>query len=162
MLHKAMTHADVDEPDTTSDGADYRAVFERTPGLYLVIDAKFDIVAANDAYLTATMTARDDIVGRSLFAVFPDNPGDSAADGVQNLRASLLKVLKTRAPDQMKIQKYDIERRGVGGFEVRYWSLLNIPVLGADGYVRWIIHAVEDVTELATMRAEVAATREAN
>ena len=157
-----MTDAAADATTTTPDGMDYRALFEKTPGLYLVIDAKFDIVAANDAYLAATMTRRDDIVGRSLFAVFPDNPGDSAADGVQNLRASLLKVLKSRVPDHMRLQKYDIERRGVGGFETRYWSPLNIPVLGADGYVRWIIHAVEDVTELAVMRAEFAAGREEN
>ena len=156
-----MTNAAPDTLHATADGTDYRAVFEKTPGLYLVIDAKFDIVAANDAYLAATMTARDDIVGRSLFAVFADNPGDSAADGVQNLRASLLKVLKSRAPDRMKAQKYGIERRG-GGFEARYWSPLNIPVLGADGYVKWIVHAVEDVTELAAMRAQASAAHEAH
>jgi PAS domain S-box-containing protein len=147
-----MTPAQPTPAATTSDGTDYRAVFEKTPAPYLVIDAKFDIVAVNDAYLAATMTARDEIVGRSLFAVFPDNPGDSAPDGVQNLRASLLTVMKSRAPDRMRIQKYDIARRGAGGFEVRYWSPLNIPVLGADGYVKWIIHAVEDVTERADMR----------
>ncbi len=149
-----------DVADTTGDSPDFGALFAKTPGLYLILDTSFGIVAVNDAYCQATMTVRDDIVGRPLFQVFPDNPGDSAADGVQNLRASLLKVLKTRAPDRMNIQKYDIERRGIGGFEVRYWSPLNIPVLGDDGYVKWIIHAVEDVTELATMRAEFTNKRE--
>ena len=72
---------------------------------------------------------------------------------MQNLRTSLLKVLKTREPDRMAVQKYDIERRGVGGFEVRYWHPLNIPVLGADGYVYWIFQSVEDVKELVDMRA---------
>jgi PAS domain-containing protein len=149
-----------DAADTTADRPDFEALFARTPGLYLILDTSFDIVAVNDAYCAATMTVREDIVGRPLFQVFPDNPSDSAADGVQNLRTSLLKVMKTRASDRMSIQKYDIERRGIGGFEVRYWSPLNIPVLGADGYVRWIIHAVEDVTELASMRAEFTSKRE--
>ncbi len=152
-----MTTPSALSPGSTVDSVDFKSVFEKTPGLYLVIDAKFDIVAVNDAYLEATMTARDDIVGRSLFAVFPDNPDDSAADGVENLRASLLKVLKSRGTDRMKVQKYGIKRRGAGGFETRFWSPLNIPVLGGDGYVKWIIHNVEDVTELATMRAEIGA-----
>jgi PAS domain-containing protein len=139
---------------------DFRAVFEESPGLFLILDSSFNIVAATSAYCRATMTERDTIVGHYLFEVFPDNPDDSSADGVQNLRASLLKVLKNRAPDRMNIQKYDIQRRGVGGYEVRYWSPFNVPVLGEDGYVKWIIHSVEDVTELMNLRAEFAAKRD--
>ncbi len=155
-----MTSPSGKHANTTGDRPDFAALFEKAPGLYLVLDTSFVIVAVNDAYCVATMTARGDIVGHPLFEIFPDNPADYAADGVQNLRASLLKVLKSRAPDRMAIQKYDIERRGVGGFEVRYWSPLNIPVLGPDGYVKWILHTVEDVTELAGMRAEFSARRE--
>ena len=134
---------------------DFAALFEKTPGLYLILDPSFDIVAANDAYCAATMTVREEILGHHLFQVFPDNPGDSAADGVQNLRASLLKVLKSCQPDHIPMQKYDIERRGIGGFEVRYWSAHNIPVLGADGYVKWIIHNVEDVTTRRETQAKM-------
>jgi PAS domain-containing protein len=131
---------------------DFAAVFGKTPGLYLVLDLKFDIVAATDAFCRATMTERDDIVGRQLFEVFPDNPSDSAADGVQRMRTSLLKVLKTREPDNMGIQKHDIERRGIGGFEERIWSAQTIPVLGADGYVKSIILSIEDLTEVVNLR----------
>lgn len=142
--------------------AEFAAVFSKAPGLYLILDPSFTIVAANDAYCAATMTVRDDIVGRHLFEVFPDNPADSAANGVQNLRASLLKVLKSRQPDRMEVQKYDIERRGSGAFEMRYWSAANVPLLGPDGYVHWIIHSVEDVTELTKLRAELALKRGEN
>jgi len=139
--------------------AEYVGVFDKTPGLYLVLDPSFTIMAANDAYCAATKTERDAIVGRHLFEAFPDNPGDSSADGVENLRASLLKVLKSRQSDRMNIQKYDIRERESGVFEERYWSPLNVPVLGADGYVKWIVHSVEDVTELMNLRAEFAARR---
>jgi hypothetical protein len=83
----------------------------------------------SDAYLRATMTARQDIVGRGLFEVFPDNPGDAKATGTENLRSSLHRVLALRVPDTMAVQKYDIPRPGPkgGAFEERYWSPLNTP-----------------------------------
>ena len=137
---------------------DFRAVFENSPGLFLILDAKFIIVAVSDAYCRATMTVREEITGRALFEVFPDNPDDSGADGVANLRTSLLNVIKQRTPDRMAEQKYDI-RRPDGVFEERYWRPLNSPVLGPDGYVRWIVHAVEDVTELVRMRKDEADAR---
>lgn len=137
---------------------DFRQVFEKSPELHLVVDVRFTIVAVTDAYCRATMTKRGDIVGRGLFEVFPDNPDDMRADGVANLRASILNVIRFRAADRMAEQKYDI-RRPDGVFEERYWRPLNSPILGADGYVRFILHAVEDVTELVHIRKEEAAAR---
>jgi hypothetical protein len=67
--------------------------------------------ASSDAYLAATKTRRDDIVGRGIFDVFPDNPDDPEATGVANLRASLERVRARRLPDAMAVQKYDIGRR---------------------------------------------------
>ncbi|HKU60130.1 MAG TPA: PAS domain-containing protein [Gemmatimonadales bacterium] len=133
---------------------DFGAVFESVPANYLLLSADFVIVGVSDAYLAATMTTRDTVVGRSLFHVFPDNPDDPAADGVRNLRASLERVLARRAPDRMPLQKYDIPRPG-GGFEERWWSPLNTPILGPGGEVREILHWVEDVTELVRLRALV-------
>ena len=126
---------------------DFRALFEAAPGLYLALRPDFEIVAVSDAYLQATMTTRD-IVGRQLFDVFPDNPGDPTATGVHNLTASLRRVLRDRKPDAMATQRYDIRRpESEGGhFESRYWSQVNSPVLGPTGDVRYIIHRVEDVT----------------
>jgi PAS domain-containing protein len=104
--------------------ADYQRLFESAPGCYLVLDPALCIVGVSDAYLRATMTERDAIVGRGLFDVFPDNPGDDGATGEENLRASLNRVLRSCAPDTMAVQKYDIQRPPYDGghFEVRYWS----------------------------------------
>jgi signal transduction histidine kinase/ActR/RegA family two-component response regulator len=112
------------------------------------------MVAVSDAYLRATMTTRDGIIGRNLFDVFPDNPADAAATGEQNLRASLKRVLDGRAADAMAVQKYDIRRPDSegGGFEERYWSPVNTPVLTKSGKVAYIIHRVEDVTEFVRLR----------
>lgn len=70
---------------------DYRRLFERSPACLLVVASdpcRFTIVAASDRYLDVTFTRRE-IVGRPLFDVFPDNPDDASATGVQNLRSSL-------------------------------------------------------------------------
>ncbi len=125
----------------------FQLLFESAPGLYLVLTPDLRIIAASEAYLRATMTRRDDILGRYLFDIFPDNPDDPAATGVRNLRTSLERVLHTRTADTMAVQKYDVRRPG-GGFEERYWSPLNSPVLDpATGELAYIIHRVEDVTD---------------
>ena len=133
---------------------DFKALFEAAPGLYLVLDPRLRIVAVSDAYLAATMTKRDEILGRGIFDVFPDNPDDPNATGVSNLRASLERVRDRRLPDTMAVQKYDIRRpeEEGGGFEVRYWSPVNSPVLDERGRLGYIIHRVEDVTEFVRLK----------
>jgi two-component system cell cycle sensor histidine kinase/response regulator CckA len=100
------------------------------------------------------MTQRDEVLGRGVFSVFPDNPDDPTATGVSNLRASLERVLQFRVPDTMAVQKYDIRRpeSDGGGFEERYWSPVNSPVLGSDNRVDYIIHRVDDVTEFVRLK----------
>ncbi|MCI0684554.1 MAG: PAS domain S-box protein [Gemmataceae bacterium] len=134
--------------------SDFRLLFESAPGLYLVLSPELRIVAVSDAYLRATMTRRDDILGHDIFDVFPDNPQDPAASGVRNLGASLERVLRHRRPDTMAVQKYDMRRPECegGGFEERHWSPINSPVFGPDGELLYIIHRVEDVTELVRLR----------
>ena len=141
-------------PSQFPTALDFRAVFESTPGLYLILAPDLTIVAVNDAYAKATMTVRAQIVGRGIFDVFPDNPDEPGATGVSNLGASLQRVLQYCRADAMPVQKYDVRRPASegGGFEEHYWSPLNVPVLNAAGQVAWIIHRVEDVTAL--VRAE--------
>jgi len=134
---------------------DFRALFESLPGLYLVLDCDFNIIAVSDDYARATLTRREDIVGSGIFAIFPDNPNDPGADGVRNLRASLMTVLATGKAHAMAIQKYDIRNPHVqGGFEERYWSPLNSPVFRPDGSLAYIIHRVEDVTEFIRLKQQ--------
>ena len=61
---------------------DYQALFEAAPGLYLVLNAGLTIVAVSTAYAEATLTRREEIVGRGMFEVFPDNPDDPAHEPV--------------------------------------------------------------------------------
>lgn len=133
---------------------DFKAIFDAVPARCLVLDPDLILVAVSDAYLSATMTKREEILGRHVFDVFPDNPDDGDATGEANLRASFGRVLRDRVADSMSVQKYDIQRPEAegGSFEVRYWSPVNSPVLKADGTVAAIIHRVEDVTDFVRLR----------
>jgi signal transduction histidine kinase len=131
------------------EALDFRLLFEGSPDVLLVLlpdSPRFTMVAATEARFVATHTTRETL-GRGLFELFPDNPDDPDATGTSNLRASLERVLATRAADTMAVQKYDI-RGADGTFQAKYWSPKNIPVLSSSGQVRYILHRVEDVTDL--------------
>ncbi|MEH2441663.1 PAS domain-containing hybrid sensor histidine kinase/response regulator [Nostoc sp.] len=143
------------------DGAElmlnFQTLFESIPGLYIVYSLDLIIVAGSDAYFRATKTKREEVVGRHLFEVFPDNPDDPNATGVQNLRASLESVLKHRQPHTIAVQKkYDIRRPESegGGFEERYWTLTNSPVFDENGEMTHIIHQAEAVTDFVRVQQQ--------
>ncbi len=132
--------------------SDFSVVFESAPIPFLMVlpnDPVFTFIAANDAYVRLSGIRREDLLGRGVFEVFPDNPADPASDGVQALLASYRRVLATRASDRMPLFRCDLERPAVdgGGFEERYWSARNTPVVGADGLVEYIFQSVEEITE---------------
>ena len=141
------------EDEVRRSRAVLQALFESLPSLFVVLTPDLTIISVSDAYLEATMTKRQDLVGRGIFEVFPDNPDDPATQGVSKLRASFDRVLKTRATDTMAIQKYDI-RRPDGTFEERYWSPSNSAVLTADGSIEYLIHRVEDVTQFVKEKTQ--------
>ncbi|HLO98899.1 MAG TPA: ATP-binding protein [Fimbriimonas sp.] len=134
-----------------SSTLNFQRLFESAPGLFLVLDPALQIVAVTDAYLSATMTHREAILGRYIFDVFPDNPEDPEATGVRNLKASLEAVLKYKVPNAMAVQKYDIRKEGSDEFEERHWSPINFPILDETGDVGLIVHRVEDVTEMSRL-----------
>jgi signal transduction histidine kinase len=134
---------------TKTPEPDFAALFQSAPGCYLVLDPDLTIVAVSDAYLAVTLSSRADIVGRNIFDAFPDNPDDPVTEGERNLKASFDRVRRELRADSMSVQKYDMQRpeSAGGGFEERFWSPHNSPVLNPDGSLAYIIHAVQDVTD---------------
>ena len=134
---------------------DFKSLFEAAPGSYLVLDPELRIVAASDAFLEESSTVREAILGRELFEVFP---GDPAADGLPGdgaMRASLERVLRDRVADAMEVQRHDVQLPGgAGAVEVRYRSPVNLPVVGPDQELAYIIHRVEDVTQFVRLNEQ--------
>ena len=125
----------------------FQPEFETSPHPYMLLDPGpgLSIVDINEAYAAATFISRAEVVGRSLFEVFPDNPDDPLANGVSNLYGSLRIVGETGRAHAMAIQRYDI-REPAGTFLERYWQPINSPIHDAAGRLVFLLHHVEDVT----------------
>ena len=141
---------------------DFEAVFEASPNSYMLLDRDFRFVAANAAYLCATGTRRDQLLGRPLFEAFPHDPDDPGNDNARLLRESLERVIATRAADVIAFIPYRIpvERAGRVALEERFWSATHTPILDEQGQVRLILQHTVDITELHKVREDAAASRD--
>ncbi|MER6034043.1 SpoIIE family protein phosphatase [Streptomyces sp. NPDC001835] len=136
------------EPDI-----DYSGVFAALPSPCLVLGTDLVIADANAAFCAVTGRSRGELVGQYLFDAFPSNPASPEADGVATLKDSLHRVLSSRQTDHMALQKYDIPVAGNPEvFKERWWTAINVPVLGPGGEVAWIVHRSEDMTEVVRAR----------
>ncbi|MET9816655.1 SpoIIE family protein phosphatase [Streptomyces sp. NPDC006386] len=139
---------------------DYAAVFQALPGMVALLTPALVYADVNEEFVRVSGRPREQLIGRYLFDVFPDNPNDPAATGVRNLEASLYRVLATGERDTMALQRYDVQDpERPGEWEERYWSPVNAPLLGPDGKVMLIVHRVEEVTELIRARGRSGGNR---
>lgn len=129
----------------------YKTIFEASLELYIILAPDGTILSVNPAYAEATLTKAEEIIGKNMFEVFPDNPDDPLADGTANLRHSLNTVVRTGQTNTMAVQRYDV-RKADGTFEVRYWSPVNTPIFDEAGKLVCILHRADDVTSFVELR----------
>ena len=137
--------------------AHFRSLFESVPGPCVVLTPdEFRIVAVSDAYLVATHTTRDALIGRSLFDVYAPEADGASAEALTHLRASLSRVVEQGRVDVIPVHRLSIRRPQSlgGGADERWWSPVSAPVIGPDGRVAFVIHRTEDVTDYMTARSE--------
>src|SRR5256885_8928123 len=133
------------------DAPDYRRIFESAPVLALVLDRELHIVAASDAFLAATLTTREAVIGEPVFGVFPSDPEHPELSGEAAVRGLLGRVLREGTVQHLAQQRYDVPRPASagGGFERRYWNAVFAPLPGPGGEVSHIVCTTDDVTERA-------------
>ncbi len=108
---------------------DVRAVIRSAPELYVLLDRDLQILEASDAYLAAASTKREDLIGR---------PVSEAMPGEEGLRDSMHRALTERRPDAIVTS---------GRGPDRHWEVVNTPILGADGEVRYLLYRTREVTD---------------
>ena len=126
----------------------FRETYSASPMLASLLDPAPGLVfvEANETYSLSTGLSHDEIVGQSLFARFPENPDDPAADGLHNFFMSLRKVAATGLPDTMDLLRYDIaDSEGV--FRERYWRPTTKPLTDEAGHLVFLLQEVEEVTD---------------
>ncbi|MPY63797.1 PP2C family protein-serine/threonine phosphatase, partial [Streptomyces spongiae] len=128
---------------------DYAAVFRALPGMVALLTPDLVYADANDDFLRLAGRTREQLLGRYIFDVFPENPNEPAAAGMRETRASMLRVATTGERDTMALLRYDIEDPArPGHWQEHFWSPVNAPVRDPEGRVVLIVHRVEEVTEL--------------
>ena len=62
----------------------YKAIFNHSQSAMLIVspDKDYIMLDVNEAYLISTNTTREDLVGKSVFAVFPRNPTDEVSKNI--------------------------------------------------------------------------------
>ncbi|WP_034256937.1 PAS domain-containing sensor histidine kinase [Adhaeribacter aquaticus] len=135
------------EPTISGEALSFIKIFEAQANLALVLSPDLLILAATNAYLQETYMVREEITGKYLFDIFPDNPA-AETSFARNLNASLQKVLATGINDNIGIIQYDIpDPNNPGAFLERYWTTLNTPVFNDRNEIVCIIHETVNVTE---------------
>lgn len=139
---------------STSAELDYQAIFSTLSAPCIILSATpdFTILAVNEAYMQATFTERDTIIGQKVFEVFPDNPSDDTATGTSDVSEAFLRVLRYQRANTIPVQKFDIYNPQNKSFVTRYWSLVNTPVFNKKGEMIAIINLVEDMTALMLLQ----------
>ncbi|MEU8118080.1 PAS domain-containing sensor histidine kinase [Spirillospora sp. NPDC049024] len=123
---------------------DYSAVFDAVPAACAVLSSDLVYLAVNRAYEHVVERPRGQLLGHRIFEVFPGGP---SGEGVQELRASLERVLAEGDVDVMPLVRYDVQAaEQPGNFEERYWTAVNAPLLGPDGRVTCVVNRVEEIT----------------
>jgi len=144
------------------DPALFESIFLRAPIAAYVLTPTPDavVLAVNDIFLQNTGRTREYMVGRSLFEVFPADPGDPTDDGESMLRSAIVRVIETHAPQRLPAQRYPIEKRHPDGhtyFEERFWDAVNTPILDREDRLVCILHTTSDITR--QVQAETALRR---
>ncbi|WP_242917804.1 PAS domain-containing sensor histidine kinase [Pontibacter liquoris] len=142
--------------------SDFQLVFNTLSGNFLLLQPnppQFTILAASDEQLHLTGQERHEVVGKSVFEAYPENPNATETSGPAALRESLAQVLQDKAPDQLPVVRYDV-MNVAGEFEERYWKASNRPVLDAEGNVRYILHTQTEITQQVIAEKKVTAIRE--
>jgi PAS domain S-box-containing protein len=125
----------------------FKALFEEAHGSILVLNPSFTILAISDAFIEATYTKREDLVGKYFFDVFQDTKNTTA---VAETKASLEYVLKNKKPHLMPMLRMEIKNLA-GVVEEKYWNPINKPILTKDNKVQYIIHIVKELTEFVKL-----------
>ncbi len=125
---------------------DFKSLFETAPGLSLVVLPDFLIAAISDDYLKATMTGREELLGRNLLEIFPDTSGEKATPDGFSLKSSLQYVIQQKQPHSVVVQLSNICCPG-GVTKERSWCLYFTPVVNSAKDLAHIILNITDVTD---------------
>jgi two-component sensor histidine kinase len=129
--------------------APFEQLFEASPNPLVVVAAdppRFTVVASNKAHAATLRRSPEAMRGRSLLDVIPVRKDETRHGLLEEVRASLQRVLDTGQPSEMPPQPRAWDDL-LGEAEARYWRAIHTPLFGANGRITHILATVRDVTD---------------
>jgi PAS domain S-box-containing protein len=133
---------------------DYKALFNSSTELLLIIDADLIIISATQAYLKAINKLNEDIADKNIFEVFTNEANETVAGSVDDIRASLNRVLQNKTTDTLNIPVYTTNNPEVD-VKLKCYLLTHSPTLDESGDVKYITQRLEDVTEIEILKVRL-------
>ena len=135
---------------------DFEQIFGASPNAYMVLDRELRFVAANAAYLKATGRMGEELHGRYLFEVFPNDPADPENAPSRLVRESMERVLASGEPESIALVPYRVAPADdAAARSERYWSATHTPLRDGEGRVRFVLQHTVDVTEVKLLEDAV-------
>jgi two-component system sensor kinase FixL len=135
--------ATMDQPSATpSSDPDVTDFLSEAQGAELAFAPDLTVVACTEAYGLALGVSCDALIGRSVRDAFAEGPA------LERLIDSLETVRRTRRPHRLPAASLVPSGRGASpGVDAWGPAAVNMPVLGVDGRVKWIVHSLEAAPE---------------
>ncbi|WP_081292948.1 ANTAR domain-containing protein [Mycobacterium colombiense] len=124
----------------------------------MFLDRDFRIRGLNGPYEAISLRGRDEMLGGFVADVFPENPDDPQASGLELLAASVESALGRNGTDVMPIMRYDItDPHDPDVFLPKLWTARNLAVHDGDGAIG-VLHQVAEITSLDQALAALSLT----
>ena len=135
-------------------------VFHLSPNAYLVLTPDLIVADANRVFCTLTDRRREQIIGRSLVDVYPQEATPAARAAQASIRRSMRAAIERRVSDVMPRVQLSIlegpkpDRVGPPQRRARFWRFDHIPLLRPDGTVYALLqHAIDLTAQVQTETA---------
>jgi PAS domain S-box-containing protein len=115
---------------------------ENTPAHLAYLDSQFNFVAVNSAYAKGSGRAKEELIGRNHFTLFP-NPENQAI---------FEQVRDTGRPVEFHAKPFEYADQPWRG--VTYWDWALVPIKDEAGRVQGVVFSLLDVTELVQAEEE--------
>jgi PAS domain-containing protein len=130
-------------------------VSESANAATMLLDRDLRIRGVNSAYEAAYLRNRKQIVGRFLFDVFPDNPGDPKANGVTTVAHALRRAMCSGGTATVPIVRYDIaDPDDPEVYLPRLWAIADTAIYDGPEQLG-VLHRVTPITTLDAALAAI-------
>jgi len=126
----------------------YKNIFKDLPFsciLFEKINEEFFIKDANTYYCKLTNTTAENLKGKIISEVFPENPN---SPNLNRVLESLKYAYNNKKPHKIKALRYDLYDNQNDLYKTRYWETENIPIFDDVNNTYYILNIVKDVTAL--------------